>query len=398
MEPIGQKFKDARKEKGLFIEQVTRETNISKNYIEAIESEKFEEFPGEAYLLGFLRSYALYLGLDHEEIINIYKNTKIQENPVPVELIVTKKPFPFLPVAIAAGLLLVAGAGIYFFINKDNYLEKKVVEEKKPSKKTSVVQNKDSEISSGVEYVMDNTFVERNFAKGDSVIVNYKNTLFKILVKESSDGKVLLELPLETVELAKGKEILSDLDGDGTNDIRIVARDIDTAGKGTVLKFDRNIESPSVVSSSISSEEELSSVSASAVAANTASAAAPSVTTTTSAAGSTSVQSRKEKDAVIFESNTMQPFRVNINFKRYCLMRYEADNGAREEKYFNKGDTFRLDVSKQIKIWISNAQTVSTTINNVEYSFGTAGSVSSKIIGWNTNPSGGYAIKASPLY
>ena len=48
MEPIGQKFKDARKEKGLFIEQVSRETNISKKYIEAIEEENFGDFPGEA--------------------------------------------------------------------------------------------------------------------------------------------------------------------------------------------------------------------------------------------------------------------------------------------------------------------------------------------------------------
>ena len=399
MESIGEKFKEARKEKGLFIEQVARETNISKNYIEAIESEKFDEFPGETYLIGFFRSYATFLGLNPEEIITIYKNLKIQEDPVPVELIVRKKLFPVLPVVIAAAILLVFAGGLYFFINKNNFFEKSIVE-----KERSVAPAKDNEkrsaavakSGSGTEYEMEKAFIERNFAHGDSVVIRANDTSYKILIKETSNGKVLLELPSGPVELAKGKEILSDIDNDGNNDIRIIAKDVDTAGKGAVLKFDRNTDAPSVASSTISSEEELSSVSESAVAATSSVPAASAVATE----GSTSVQSRREGEVVILQSDAKQPFRVNINFKRYCFMRYEADGGAREEKYFHKGDVFRLDVSNQIKIWISNAQTVSATINNVDYSFGSAGSVSSKIIGWSANPSGagGYVVKAAPLY
>ena len=83
MESIGEKFKKRREERGLFIEQIARDTNISKKYIEAIENENFSEMPGEAYLLGFLRSYAEYLDIDPDEIVAIYKNTKIQEQPVP---------------------------------------------------------------------------------------------------------------------------------------------------------------------------------------------------------------------------------------------------------------------------------------------------------------------------
>ena len=396
MESIGEKFKEARKEKGLFVEQVARETNISKNYIEAIEDEKFDEFPGETYLIGFFRSYATYLGLNPEEIITIYKNIKIQEDPVPSELIVRKKSAPVLPVVVTAAILLVAAGGLYFFINKGSFPQKSIME-----KEQTVAQTKNNtavvvKSGSGTEYEMEKTFIERNFSQGDSVLVRANDTSYKILIKETSDGKVLLELPGGAVELAKGKEILSDIDNDGNNDIRIIAKDIDTAGKGAVLKFDRNTDAPSVASSTISSEEELSTVSETAVAATSAAPASSVIAT----AGSTSVQSRKEGEVVIFESAAKQPFRVNINFKRYCFMRYEADGGVREEKYFHKGDVFRLDVSNQIKIWISNAQTVSATINNVDYSFGSAGSVSSKIIGWSANPSGagGYVVKSAPLY
>jgi len=397
MESIGEKFKEARKEKGLFVEQVARETNISRSYIEAIEDEKFDDFPGETYLIGYLRSYASYIGFNPEEIINIYKKTKIQEDPVPVELIVRKKNFPVLPVVVAVVILFVAAGGMYLLINKDNYFVKNVVE-----KEESVAQEKVSEVrtpvvvqaGAGVEYEMEKTFIERNFEKGDSVIVKYNDTPYRILIKETSNEKVLLELPSGIVELAKGKEILSDINGDGNNDIRIIAKDIDT-GKGAVLKFDRNTDAPSVASSSISSEKELSSVSESAVAATRTTPVSSAII----AAGSTSVQSRREGEVVIFESPAKQPFRMNINFKRYCFMRYEADGGAREEKYFHRGDTFRLDVSGQIKIWISNAQAVSATVNNMDYNFGPAGSVSSKIIGWSTNPTGsGYIIKSAPLY
>ncbi len=80
MESIGEKFKKRREERGLFVEQIARDTNISKKYIDAIEAEDFSEMPGEAYLIGFLRSYAEYLDIDPEEIIAIYKNTKFRNS------------------------------------------------------------------------------------------------------------------------------------------------------------------------------------------------------------------------------------------------------------------------------------------------------------------------------
>ena len=95
MESIGDKFKKRREEKGLFIEQIARDTNISKKFIEAIENENFSEMPGEAYLIGFFRTYADYLDIDPEEVISLYRNTKIQEQPVPEELIL-KRGAPFL--------------------------------------------------------------------------------------------------------------------------------------------------------------------------------------------------------------------------------------------------------------------------------------------------------------
>jgi hypothetical protein len=237
---------------------------------------------------------------------------------------------------------------------------------------------------------MDSAFIERKFFINDVIVINYKETPFRIIVKQTDAEKVFLELPSGETELANSKEMLADLDGDGNSDIRISVREIDNVGKGAVLKFDRNTDAPSVASSIISSEEELSNVSAAATE-TVASITAPP-------AGTTAIQARRQTETVIYEGTVQQPFVVNIAFKGYCLMRYEADDKQREERYFNKGEIFRLDVTKSIKIWLSNAAAVTATVNNVEYDFGKNGSVASKLIAWNSKPEGGYVVKSTPLY
>ncbi|MCL2793255.1 MAG: helix-turn-helix domain-containing protein [Spirochaetaceae bacterium] len=388
MESIGEKFKEARKEKGLFIEQVARETNISKSYIEAIEGERFEEFPGEAYLIGFLRSYSTYIGFNPEEIIDIYRKTKIQENPVPVELIMTNSKFPVLPVIIVAAILLVAAGGIYLFINRDNFFTREVVERNVP---VSVARN--SEIPSGNEYEMTSVFMERRFSEGDSVIIRYNDNPYRIIIKETSNGRVLLGSPREVVELAQGEGILLDIDGDGSNDIRVIVRDVDAVGRRAVLRFDRSIDVPFVASTGAATAPASAATTATTTPAVTTT---PPAVATTPAAGSPAV-ARTQGEVVILESDTMQPFRINLNFNRNSFMRYEVDGGRREERLFRSGDVLTLDVSQEIKIWVSGAQALSATVNNVEYNFGTTGTVSARAIGWSARQPGEFVIRSTPL-
>ncbi len=386
MEPIGQKFKDARKEKGLFIEQVARETNISKKYIEAIEEENFSDFPGETYLLGFLRSYAGYLGLDAEEIITIYKKTKIQEQPVPAELIEPESKLPPLPVMLA-GVALIAILGAGFLVYKSGIVSKIFSAGENSGQLSDPAAAAGT--ASGTEYEMNSSFIERRFAEGDSVTVKYREQPYRITVSKTGETVTLIA-PSGKLELPKGREALTDLDGDGSSDIKIMIRDVDPPGRAAVIKFDRNIEAPSVASSEISSEKELSDVSIAAVAATETQALQPS--------GSTRIQTRREPERVIFESDEKKPFTINLSFRGYCLMRYESDGGRREERYFHKGETFRIDVSQNIKIWLSNASALTATVSGAEYLFGNPGAVSAKVIGWSEKPEGGYAVKALPLY
>jgi cytoskeletal protein RodZ len=61
---IGEILKRAREARKLSIEDVNRETKISVKVIRALEQDDMDSFASETYLKGFLRNYAIYLGLD----------------------------------------------------------------------------------------------------------------------------------------------------------------------------------------------------------------------------------------------------------------------------------------------------------------------------------------------
>ena len=46
---------------------------IQEHYLEALEEGRFDQIPGSTYAIGFLRSYAGFLGLDPDEIIDAFK-------------------------------------------------------------------------------------------------------------------------------------------------------------------------------------------------------------------------------------------------------------------------------------------------------------------------------------
>jgi cytoskeletal protein RodZ len=85
LESIGERLRSVREAKKLTIREVAKDTNIAPRYIEALEGEEFDKFPGETYITGFLRSYSEYLKIDADEIIQSYKGHKIGESVTPLE-------------------------------------------------------------------------------------------------------------------------------------------------------------------------------------------------------------------------------------------------------------------------------------------------------------------------
>ncbi len=64
---VGETVKEARKKKGLTIEQVAKATKIRSSFLEAIENGDYAKLPGSSYAHGFVKNYLEFLELPVQE-------------------------------------------------------------------------------------------------------------------------------------------------------------------------------------------------------------------------------------------------------------------------------------------------------------------------------------------
>ena len=66
---FGGKLREARERRGISLRQIANATKISVSVLEALERNEISRLPGGIFSRGFVRSYALEVGLDPEETI-----------------------------------------------------------------------------------------------------------------------------------------------------------------------------------------------------------------------------------------------------------------------------------------------------------------------------------------
>ncbi len=93
---IGGSLREARLKRNLTPADVQKAIRIRDRYLQALEEERWELLPGDAYVKGFLRTYADYLGLDGNLYVDEYNNRYAHpEEPllVPERFARTKRSF-----------------------------------------------------------------------------------------------------------------------------------------------------------------------------------------------------------------------------------------------------------------------------------------------------------------
>jgi cytoskeletal protein RodZ len=70
---LGETLRQARLDKGVSLADAARDTRIRRAYLEALESEDPASLPAAVYTRGFLRSYAEYLGLSPQAMVDLYQ-------------------------------------------------------------------------------------------------------------------------------------------------------------------------------------------------------------------------------------------------------------------------------------------------------------------------------------
>ncbi len=70
---IGNRLKQARRKNKLTLEQAEEQTKVRIKYLQAIEQDNWNIFPNKVYVLGFVRRYARFIGLDEDKIVEEFK-------------------------------------------------------------------------------------------------------------------------------------------------------------------------------------------------------------------------------------------------------------------------------------------------------------------------------------
>jgi hypothetical protein len=100
MSLLGKRLRDAREARGISPLQVEIDTRIRANVIQALEEGDYESLPPEPFLRGLIRSYSNYLGVNSQEMLDLYTADLAPIAPAlpqPERPLIPKKPTPVTP-------------------------------------------------------------------------------------------------------------------------------------------------------------------------------------------------------------------------------------------------------------------------------------------------------------
>ncbi len=360
MDSFGEILKNTREAKNLDLDKIAREISIDKRYLQGLEDEDNNAFPGEAYMIGFLRNYSNYLELDTNLMLKLYNNKKIQEAPVPIELIQKPRPKWLVP-AIVVPVVLVASVIIGVSIA---LATRKTVEDDPSVVVSSKVKTKQYELG-------DSKFSQRVY-KGDQFIVPTDDDGQIILTVRDTLSSFGLDTPAGVFYTDLSEESEIDINGDSNPDLIVYVSDLsytdENRGVEVSLLMRHGGASSDVVRQDVYSDD------------------IPLITDLKNA----------KPQKVILEDNRAYPFTLNASFLGVCLFRDKIDNNDSVETYFARGEVFTATARNGIRLWMSNSNTVKCTIiadtKTFDLNIGVAGQVLVEDIKWIKDVDGKYKL------
>lgn len=404
MESLGQKLREAREKHNYSLEQVARDTHISKQYLEALEEESFASIPGDTYVIGFLRNYAEYLSLNPEELVALYRNIRIQEQPLPMNELLegSKARSPSRTLLIVIAAIALVAVGVFLLVRFVLARPQPAAEAGQPRPASS----------SQAEYTLQEEAITRWFNQDDTVDVPLDSQQYRLKLITIGDS-LTLKVPGGTAEISIGQNRQLDLNGDARNDIRLQLNDLDVtatarranlsiykltkgAAEEVAVLPQKSSQTQSEASAEVAKPAE---VTRPAEGTPTTEVAKPAETPTgssqTGQSQAPAVAASSSQDITTAESTS--PFRVSISFRGYCLLRYLVDGDTRDERFFHKGENFSLDAKNEVRLWISNAGALRVSVAGREIEMGRAGEVVTRTIRWSqSRDSGGYRLQVVP--
>lgn len=355
MDSYGEILRNARESKNIDRETAAQETSVKFSYVVALEEEDDGVFPGEAYMLGFMRIYAEYLGVNPDTVATLYKNKKLQESPVPENLYIHEKPAYFWPlVSCGIGLFVIAIFAVLFvcIMKKKNAVIENVVVDKENTLK---------------KYELTDKALTKRLYKGDQIIFDGADGQI-VLTVSNTLSQFGLQCPVGTLYTDLAEESELDIDGDSNSDLIVYVSDISSTNEAfgaevRVLKCSEGAYISAVSQEEIPLATELDA---------------------------------NHKKVVILEDNRSYPFTINASFRGACEFRYKIDRRDAVEAYFTSGEIATITANNGVRLWMSNCNTVKFSVvadaRTYDLEIGKAGQVLAEDIKWIKDTDGKYKL------
>ncbi len=356
MESYGEILKKARETQGIDFETISRETAITQEYLQALEKEEAGVFPGEPYLVGFLKTYADYLEVNTEHVLTLYHAKKIQETPPPLALTARERPRFLIPLIVTICVIFLIGATVVLtLVFRARFVSKA----------------EDESLSSGNEFkkyeLTEKPFSGRLFKSDQLIMGTDKGNIF--LTVAETEGIFALETPAGVQYVELSEELELDVDGNSISDLIVYVSDV------SQKNVDRGAEVKIMLKSS-----------------SNAAIASPDENQIPNAEDLPKEQARTE----VFSDTRAYPFTINASFRGGCLFRYRPDRKDTVEDYFATGDIVNITASNGVRLWISNGNAAKLQIvaNSKTYDLAVpkAGEVIAQDIKWIKDTDGRYKV------
>lgn len=370
MESIGEILSETRKKQNYTVEQVARDTHISRRFIQALEAEEYSAFPGEAYLVGFLRNYADYLGLSSDDLVSLYQNMKIQEQPIPIKELLETKP-KWSSIRLLLIILVVAAAVVGVGYIAYRYVFPLIADRSAGQSESSTSSSELSQVPAQVgtgggeveEYLFQEEIMVRWYRERVSITVPLSDAEYRLSLQLLRNS-VRLQYSDETVEMQIGQEHLIDLDTDTLPDVKLVVNDIEYTE--LTKRFNLGLYKITEVAM-LASEDEVAPEERERLVDDTI---------------EPPIRRVFYRPRVVMATNRRTLFNVEIAFRRYCLFRYLLDGQRWEERFFEKNDVISLEARQELMMWMSNAGALRAKIEGTDIDLGRSGEAATRLVRW----------------
>ena len=201
---VGAMLKEMRLQQGLKLNDIAKYLCIKKEYLDAIEDSNYKNVPPQPYGIGFIRSYANYLGLNGENIVELYKEETNSSEPKDMHVL-EPQPEASMPGMQYIVISLLAIVLIYLGWSSFNS-EEPQVEEEASEISQSIPSN---EADTGVIVVEDFNFeppAEQDI-KPSSEQAEPQEAQIKVVEQSYNETAETATLPADTQDKEPAKEV-----------------------------------------------------------------------------------------------------------------------------------------------------------------------------------------------